>query len=277
MTDVAQVLTDIGAGRGSDPGYLVDEYLWHVKNAITNHPRSLQKAIGPSELGHSCERRIGYRLLGAPTFNTQPDVPWLPTIGTATHSWLEGVFAAPVACGRFLVEQRVTVGTVGGTEITGKVDLYDRATATVIDHKITGTSTLKSYRSRGPGQQYRSQTHCYGRGLIAEGLPVDRVMIAFLPRNDELKAAHFWSEPYDEQVALDALARAERIAAATSIAGPAALRGLPTADAYCHRCQFFNARATDPAIDGCLGDPNRRPDWQEPTPIRPFIPTSQPA
>ena len=68
-------------------------------------------------------------------------------------------------------------------------------------------------------------------------------MIAFLPRNSELRDAYLWSEPYDEQVALDALQRAEGIHLTTQALGPAGLNVLPTADAYCTRCPWFSRNA----------------------------------
>ena len=256
MNDLAY-LTDVGAGRGSDPSLLVDELGWYIRDAITNHPRSLQKTAGPSDLGHACPRRIGYTLLGVDDCNDQPDVPWLPTVGTSVHSWLEAVFTGPKTQGRFLTEQRVTVGQVAGVDVTGSCDLYDTVTATVVDWKCVGITTLRSARSKGPSDQYRRQIHLYGRGFAARGLPVDRVMIAYLPRNNELKDAYFWSEPYDEQVALDALQRAEGIALMTSALGTAALQHLPTADAFCSRCPWFEHGSTDPAT-GCPGDPARR-------------------
>lgn len=247
--------------RGGSPDLVSAEYMSVVKDAIVNHPRSLQKRIGPSEIGHPCARRIGYKLAGHDEVNSTPDdTPWLPTIGTAVHGWLEDQFTQANRGddhARWLTELRVSVGEVAGVEITGSCDLYDRVTATVIDHKIVGPTTLKKYRASGPGDQYRSQIHLYGRGLTRRGLPVDRVMIAFLPRNGELHGAYMWSEDYDEQVALDALQRASGIGLAVNTLGPAAYAQLGTADAWCQRCPFYTRGSTDPAA-GCPGDGNAR-------------------
>ena len=54
-----------------------------IRHAIAHHPRSLQKRIGPSEVGTPCDRRIGYKLLGH-TENERGDA-WKPTVGTAVH------------------------------------------------------------------------------------------------------------------------------------------------------------------------------------------------
>ena len=63
--------------RGGSADLLKRELMHVIEDAIVNHPRSLQKRIGPSEVGHPCPRRIAYTLLGAGPFNPFPDVPWL--------------------------------------------------------------------------------------------------------------------------------------------------------------------------------------------------------
>lgn len=254
--------------RGGDPDLVAKEYLHIIEAAINNHPRSLQRRIGPSEVGHPCSRRIGYQLLDFDDINTYTGVAWKPAVGTAVHAWLESAFDAAnlahdVGDGseRWLVETTVDVGQIGGVTITGHADLYDRVTGTVIDHKVVGNPQLSNYAANGPGQQYRTQAHLYGRGFERAGHPVDTVMVAFLPRADELHKRVIWHEPYDEQIALDGLQRAEGIALATGTLGAQALESLPTADAYCYRCPFYRAGSNDLAT-GCPGDPeatgNRR-------------------
>lgn len=253
-------LPDRLTSRGGSPDLLKAECIDVIKRAVNNHPRSLQARIGPSELGGPCARKIGYKLSGHDEINHTDDTPWLPTVGTAVHTWLEDQFTQANAgqdIARWLTELSVCVGEVLGVEITGSCDLYDRVTATVLDWKIVGPTQLKKYRSQGPGEQYRSQGHLYGRGLTRRGLPVDTVTIAFLPRNGELRDAYFWSEPYEEQVALDALQRAEGIGLTMQALGTAGLPLLATADAYCTRCPFYKANSTN--LDaGCPGDENAR-------------------
>lgn len=241
--------------RGGSGDLIAQELLHVITSAIDNHPRSLQKAIGPSEVGHPCARRIGYKLADVEESNTVGDTPWLPTIGTSVHAWLEdrfGVANDGLDAMRWLTELRVDVGDINGVPVTGSCDLYDRVTATVIDWKIVGPTTLRKYKGSGPGSQYRSQIHLYGRGLARRGLPVDRVMIAFLPRNGELKDAYFWHEPYDPQVAMEALRRADGIALALSVAGPAVLAQLEAVEAYCTRCPWFRPGAADLTV-ACPG------------------------
>jgi hypothetical protein len=76
----------------------------------------------------------------------------------------------------------------------------------------------------------------------------------FLPRNGELREAVWWSEPYDEQIALDALARADGIHTLTAALGHESLPLLGTADAFCRMCPYYLAGSTD-LTQGCPGDP----------------------
>lgn len=194
-----------------------------VEDAITNHPRSLQRRIGPSEIGAPCDHCLAAKLAG--WTKHEVGIPWLPTIGTAVHEWLEltvtrheiaRIKAATnpdTERNRFWCEERVNVGTVGGVDITGSCDLFHAPTGTVIDYKVVGTTTLRKARSSGPSATYRAQAHLYGRGWTRRGEHVNTVAIWFLPRNAaSLDHGYLWSEPYDEQVALDALTRADQMA-----------------------------------------------------------------
>lgn len=247
--------------RGGSPDLTAAEYLHVIEAAIAAHPRSQQAELGPSDLGHKCSRRIGYQMLGVEPVNVGQGVAWKPTIGTAVHAWLETAFDAwnlsndPCrGAERFLVETTVNVGDVNGVPVFGHADLYDRVTATVVDWKVVGNPQLADYKANGPGQQYRTQAHLYGRGFVRAGHPVDTVMVVFLPRADELHKRVVWYEPYSEAVALEGLQRAEGIALATQALGSAALAALPTADAFCYRCPFHSAGSTDLSL-GCPGDP----------------------
>lgn len=241
-----------------------------IRTAIRDHPRSQQTRIGPSEIGIDCDRRIAHKLAGTPPVNDR-GAPWLPTIGTAVHAWLQDAFDADnvtriqsgrdVADGhegqrRWLLEQKVTVGQVAGTDLDGHCDLYDTQTRTVVDWKIVGKTALTNYRRHGPGQQYRVQGHAYGRGWAARGHTVRNVACMFLPRNEELDGAVWWSEPYDEQVAVAALARVEAIGMAVTALGPAAPGAMSTSDAHCGYCPHFLLNATD-LTRACPGDPAR--------------------
>ena len=248
-------LPAVDTQRGGDPALLFAELKAVIADAITAHPRSQQKRIGPSEIGNPCARAIAYKVTGCPEVRTLPP-GWRPFVGTATHGDLEEVFVTqPLTedgAARWLVELTVEAGQVAGQPLKGHLDLYDRVTCTVVDWKIVGPSSMKKYRAainagRAPRIVYRVQGHTYGLGLTRRGLPVDTVMIVFLPAAGELDEALVWSEPYDEQVAVAAMARVDRIH------GLAAALGLAPALA-----------ATNGALHaigaGHLADPGTGPD-----------------
>lgn len=262
MTWQPTPLPDHLTQRGGDPMLLGKELLHIIEQDIINQPRSLQKRIGPSEIGHPCPRRIGYKLLGAPEWNDQ--INWKAYVGTAMHAQLEKVLDAhnlahepQIGEERFYIEQKVSAGEINGETIDGSTDVYDRVTATVVDWKLTGPSMRKGYARNGPGHTYKTQAHAYGRGWTRLGLPVDNVMIVFLPRNEDLRHTVIWHEPYDEQIAIDGFNRASAIDSTCKALGVAALAQLPTADAYCTRCPFYVAGSQNLAA-GCPGDPQAR-------------------
>ena len=234
-----------------------------IRGAIANHPRSLQKRIGPSEIGATCDRRIGYKLLGQEE-NPRGDA-WKPTVGTAVHAWLEKALedanlAQVISAGgliedhqlEWVTEQSVTVGYLhDGTAITGSADLYHRPTATIIDHKIVGVASLRDKKANGPGQQYRAQVHLYGAGFLMQGHPVEHVAINFLPQNGNLTDGWWWSEPFDMSIAAGAMARLREIEKKVRATG--SVEGLPSADAWCAFCPFHLPGSTDLSA-GCPGE-----------------------
>jgi hypothetical protein len=192
------------------------EYRHVIDWAVDNQPRSLQTRIGPSELGNPCDACLISKLAGLPE-RRDPGTSWLPFIGTSVHEQLQVIFATfntGQQRSRFLTETTVSVGDVGGQEITGHADLYDILTGEVTDWKIVGVTKLREVRKTGlPGEAYRVQGHLYGYGLTRRGLPCRRVRVAFLPRNARTLAdAVIWHEEYDQAVAADALYRAHQFA-----------------------------------------------------------------
>ena len=249
--------TSTVGGIGSDPQVNGRELLSIITTAITEAPRTRQRHIGPSELGIPCIWCLAHKLAGIEETRTGGD--WLPAIGTAVHAWLDGVFGeqdaaadlAAVQAGRngepprWICESRVDVGEVDGTPVTGSADLYDTLTGEVTDWKIVGPTTLRTVKASGPSITYRTQAHLYGRGFTRRGLPVSTVRIAYLPRTSvTLQDAVLWSEPYDETVALAALARADALAKAIRTVGIDTLApNLPRAP-DCYSCPRY------PSADG---------------------------
>lgn len=181
---------------------------------MVNQPRSLQKRIGPSEMGIECSRRILYKLARVEEPDRGP--AWKPQVGTALHDQQERWFTKAAAKGaveegRWLCEESVVVGQISGEDHAGSTDLFDGWGHAVGDWKFVGPSRLKKYRSGGPSKVYRKQANLYGRGWELEGWQVDMVMIFFIPRDGELSDSYVWSAPYDRQDAFDSLARLNQL------------------------------------------------------------------
>ncbi|QJC22024.1 hypothetical protein [Arcanobacterium buesumense] len=195
-----------------------------IEDSIRYAPRSLQTMIGPSEIGMECDHCLAARLAG--WIKTEPTVGWLPFIGTCVHAYYEDLFTKlnnetpgaetqPV----FLCENRVTVGEIDGKPVTGSTDLFlpDQyglaETGMTVDWKIVGKSTLdRVKRNQHPGRKYEVQAHLYARGWNQAGYPTSHVCVYFQPRNSlTLNDGYIWIAEYDEQIALDGLARVERM------------------------------------------------------------------
>jgi len=222
--------------------------------------RSQQVAIGPSEIGVGCDRRLAMGILGAPKPNEDRD-EWTSSVGTACHSWMEDAFRLDnrlrMESGRpprWLLEQTVEIRT----GLQGHCDLYDLETHTVIDHKFPGVTSIKKYKRQGhPGRQYRWQAHLYGKGWANAGLPVADVMLVMWPRSGLITDAWSWSEAYTPSVADEALARVDGLLSAMDVAEgmgelETMLDMLPRDTEHCSWCGFFDATATDPT-KGCRG------------------------
>lgn len=258
---------------GSDPDILRQELLMTIRRGITDHPRSSQLMIGPSELGTPCDRKLAFRL--AETLegesDTQPRPSWRPTVGTAVHAWLAGVMDADNERARqsgiperWAVERRVMVGTVGGQEVWGSCDLYDRVTGTVIDWKIVGTQTLRQAKRWGPSKVYRAQAHLYGRGFRHIGLPVERVSLCYLPSAGELRDMVWWIRPYEETVATQALSRADGLMTALRHAGrQLIIPSTPTTEGPCEWCPWWapGQESIDPTRR-CAGPALKQQEWR---------------
>lgn len=181
------------------------DYFTTIENAIATQPRTLQLEIGPSEIGMECTHCLAARLMGWPQ---NRDAAWLPFIGTSVHAQLEEMFDPP----RWLTETRVTVGSVMDKEISGTSDLFDVENGIVIDHKITGASTLTKAK-KGPSKTYERQAQLYGLGFFRAGFDVNKVVISYLPRNSPiLRSGVWWEADFDPIIAIETLDRAERLA-----------------------------------------------------------------
>jgi len=220
-----------------------------VARKLDDNPRSRQRALGPSEVGHPCARWLVYRLAHAPKGPELP--PWRQTVGIAVDELIMGWLAAEPD--EWLIHKRVTGGELlEGQDISGTFDAYHIPTRTLVDLKCPGPSTMKRFRRASEDPQYRVQVHVYARGLIAAGYPVDTVAVVRLPSAGELSDAIVKREPYDESIAVKALDRARAVAGLVKSVGTLAATLMPPTEHYCHRCQYFRPTANDLSI-GCPG------------------------
>lgn len=248
LADLAHLGVDIRDDSTAAP--LAEELYQEIERRITEHPRSQQVAIGPSEIGTACARQLMYTMAAVRPVRDR-GAPWLPTIGTACHDWLaEALIEANARIGwtRYLVELRSRAGHINGYgDLDGSADVYDRLTGSVIDWKVVGATSLKKYRGKMRAE-YKVQPHTYGLGILRRGLPVRRVVVMCLPRNeDSVRNGVVWSEPFDERIALAAISRAERVNTLRTVLGIARAATVRNGDLHA-------------AGVGQLADPNGTPE-----------------
>lgn len=256
ITELRQILIDFEAAR----------------------PRSMQKELGPSELGTPCQQQIARKLAGAPRRPvTEPT--WAPFQGTAVHASMEDVIAhwnRQLGRERWLAEDRLTVagalpgvdGHPGYPAVEGNGDAYDLDHQMVVDWKHVGTTALTKLRTakrlgkppKGQvSQEYRIQAHMYGLGHANKGRPVRHVRLVLLARSWKYDDSEEWTEPYNPDLADWALRRyydvVDQLQTVDLAADPdtiATIPASPSPDA-CKFCHF--ARGGQPSgWGGCAGD-----------------------
>src|SRR4030095_4588909 len=120
----------------------------HIDFGMALAPRSRQRAIGASEIGFVCQRRLAYRRHDVAKSNYSD--PMKLIVGTGVHAALAETFnRLNDVYHRWLVEFPVTY-----RDIAGRLDLYDRRTETVVDWKTTSKTRLAQYRKDGPPAHY---------------------------------------------------------------------------------------------------------------------------
>jgi hypothetical protein len=230
-----------------------------VHRRAAQAPRTLQRHLGPSELGVACDRQVVGKLLGLSRVNFVAD-PWPAILGTATHVWLADAFSADDPA-RWMTEHRVN--PMDGHSGTG--DLYDVTTRTVGDHKVLGKTTLaKVRRKMGPVRAYKRQLALYGLGFLREGREVERLALIAYPRTEpSLNDIYVWEQPFDDDVLEwidDTFAETRRRKAQASLveSGDLSIHDVPRIPSSdeCYYCPFFQPDvdyATGSIGHGCPG------------------------
>lgn len=179
-----------------------------IQHKARLHPRSQQRALGPSQVGHPCHRKLALSLMDHPRIN--PEWDCLPSaFGVAMHTWLEDAAQMDnerLGRERWLTERKVEVAP----GLSGTADLYDTDTNTVLDWKNLGyTSFPKHVKDIGP--TYRNQVQMYGRGYRRLGYEVKDVAVVMLPRTGTLTKMHLEKIPYSDAEVDAVLARRDLV------------------------------------------------------------------
>ncbi len=203
------------------------ELLLHVLHAQdASRDRSQQTEVGPSEIG-GCRRKVWYRLNAQPHTNDNQS-KLAAIMGTAIHAAIEEAIGTLDPEGKeYLVETQVAYG-----DMKAHVDLFVPSTGAVIDWKTSKIKNLSYF----PSNQQRWQVQVYGYLLSKNGYEVKTVNLVAIARDGNEKDVKVHTEPYDETMALAALAWLENVKASKEL--PA-----PEKDAsFCKDyCQYYDA------------------------------------
>lgn len=261
---MASARTTPAALAGNTPwaGQYASELRQLVVDYANHDPRSQQRHLGPSEVGHLCHRQVAGKLAGLPATNHVTD-PWASIMGRAGHTWMEGCLHwvnDQLGRVRFLPEYRVTPG-MGFEDHPGTGDGYDADHEAVIDHKFLGTTSMNKLRKDGPPRHYFVQFLLYMLGFQALGLPVRRIVLLAWPRTaSSLDGMYVWEhEVTDADIAfLRDVVKPEldyrKQWAAALVTGAAQLMDVPAdTNDSCHFCPFFRPQAARDGGTGCPG------------------------
>jgi hypothetical protein len=190
-----------------------------IMDGITQPSKRGQQAlIGPSEIG-GCPYCVGEKLavkfpkiynIGQPKERFGLG-SW---IGTAVHKYLDVVIDIPTA----QKEKKNVIAKIKGYgTIKGSTDLY--IPPHIFDYKIVGKWSYDNMRldylehpNQIPTTKYRVQQMLYGLGWKKLGYNVETVNLVVIPKmSNDPEDIKFFTENYNEELALAALDRLEKI------------------------------------------------------------------
>lgn len=190
-------------------------FLQVIIDADNDRDRSKQTEVGVSQLG-GCKRQVWHQLQGAEKTNeTLRLESWM---GTAIHKQIESDFKRGIEKGLVspdaLLEQRFE--SLNGLP-PATIDFYDPSTKMITDWKTIKLSGIPYF---GKLQQ-RYQVHTYAYIFIQHGFEVESVQLFGIARDGtENNIIDTWIEPYDEAIALEALAWLAEVKAMTEAPAP---------------------------------------------------------
>lgn len=234
---------------------LREDLIGVIQWAQRSSRRSQQVQLGCSEVGHECDRRIGYTMAGIQGPNVNTD-QWPAIVGTAVHEWMQRAFDEYQhvhGVAEWLTELEIHPSPL----VKGHSDLYHEPRGLVLDWKFPGSDALRKMREQGPSVQYMTQVQLYGLGQILAGRKVERVGIAALGRQGWLKDLYIHTVEFDRGVAQAALQRVYDLAnklITEQTVQRAAWESVPASPSrLCMWCPFYQRGAVQATDKGCPG------------------------
>lgn len=223
----------------------LDSTIKRVRDFDAARPRSLQQAVGWSEVG-GCRAYLGFKLEGA-WESDEPDT-WGAQRGTAIHEYLCAIAAAEPGV-------RIELDTEY-RGIPGHADIVDDSSVTDIKTTKLVNSRLWAEKPRVLRQK-RVQAHGYAAGLVDVGeLPDDpTVRLLIVPVDGTFADWWAYEEPFDRSLADEGADRLETVRAML-LAGKRPPKDEPYW--FCESwCEFFAiCRGGDnPHADELITDP----------------------
>lgn len=200
-----------------------------VLDYMARAPRSNQAAIGSSEVGAPCDRKLAHRLAYGKTGAKNDPSAFRPLIGTWAHAGMDLITAGNPD---WMTNVKVA------TPFPGTIDAYCVSTRTIVDYKFQGVTSLKNARKGVFSDTYRVQLDAYGVGMRALGFPVERVALWCLPSGGSLDDGVYAEFPHEPMRAWRAKLRIEQLAWERDQAVPRGeleefVRAQDVADNYC--------------------------------------------
>jgi hypothetical protein len=143
-------VSPVYASNGNSPW--AQRYAQELREVVLRYaarlPRNVQRHLGPSELGHRCDRSLVGKMAGVSFSHggNQLHDSWPSIVGTALHAFLEEAFRwdalQPGAnLGRWFTETRVTPDPGAVSSHPGTADLFDTVFSVLGDHKGVALDT----------------------------------------------------------------------------------------------------------------------------------------
>ena len=214
--------------------YLRDEHLSNISAAFRTSSRSGQVAIGSSEIGWECDRRLAYRLHGVPVVNHSD--PTKAITGTGWHLWMENVYRAAMDTYRYRVEYECRYRNV-----VGHGDLYDRQRRVAFDWKTSTKDRIRTLRRNGVPHQYYVQVNHNALALqVQQFEQPSYVALMFIATDGALTDSWLWLDEPNFAVVDHAIDRVERL----RLVPPEQAEMNPSRD--CGYCRWYDPQSTDP-------------------------------